>query len=433
MNKRILILSTSDNQGAYEATYKIAKFLYEKKYEVALVVKYQTKYEPFIFQVSNIIPRIVRIKEQAIRRYPKLKSILDRNSYKTKFDYSYLTLDENLNLIHEERILEKISFTPDIIISGMTNGFCTSNTLLALYKKTNARVYYWLLDMEHLTGGCHYAWDCNGYENECKNCPAIIDVEKKDRAHQNFLIKRKNITEAGIGVIAGSGWVRNQAAKSTFFKHQNNILNTNSCIDIRLMNNKNRNIAKSLFQVDKDTKTILVGSLHINDPRKGLKYFLESLDILWKNLEDEIREKVIIFVVGEHYHQTEFVSKIPFKKQIIDYVKDYRLLSLLYQATDIFVCASIEDSGPMMVSEALACGTPVVGFEMGIVGTLVKEGYNGYVAPVKNSLELAKGLETIVRLEKEEFEEYSNNAVKTVELFSSHDYAIKILEQLFEN
>ena len=123
-------------------------------------------------------------------------------------------------------------------------------------------------------------------------------------------------------------------------------------------------------------------------------------------------------------------DEIAIPKKHLEYINDYRLLSLLYQASDVFVNSSVEDSGPMMVSEALACGTPVVGFDMGVLHNMVATGYNGYKAELKNAKDLAKGIEIIYNLSDSEYAQFSKNAVKQVESYSSYEYAEKILNEV---
>jgi glycosyltransferase involved in cell wall biosynthesis len=130
---------------------------------------------------------------------------------------------------------------------------------------------------------------------------------------------------------------------------------------------------------------------------------------------------------------SESFSEIPFAKKQVDYIKDYRLLSLLYQASDVFVNSSIEDSGPMMVSEALACGTPVVGFDMGVVTNMVINDYNGYKAILKDSNDLSIGIEKIFKLSEVDYQKYSDNAVKQVEEFSSMEYLKILLNDILNN
>ena len=48
----------------------------------------------------------------------------------------------------------------------------------------------------------------------------------------------------------------------------------------------------------------------------------------------------------------------------LGYIKDKVDLSLIYSAVDTFVIPSIEDNFPNTILESLACGTPVVGFNI---------------------------------------------------------------------
>jgi glycosyltransferase involved in cell wall biosynthesis len=424
--RKILLLSTGDINGAYEAIYRIANFMKEDGHEVAMAVQKKTKTDSFIYEIANQKSLIKRLYDKIIVK------IFSQIRTQTDAKYVFLDEDENKRYVDVKDILNSIPFVPEFVISGMTDGFLVTNHLATIKSITGARVYTVTVDMSPFTGGCHFAWDCRGYEKDCKECPAIINKKYKDWPHKNFLIKKKNIENAEIQIIAGSGWTLKQAKQSSLFKDQKNIENINSCIDQKLFNANNKDIAKRIFNIDEKFKLIFCGSQNLIDPRKGFIYFKEALGILYKMLDESVRDKVCILIVGRDY-QNVFQNEILFKTHAIDYIKDYRLLSLAYQASDIFVCSSIEDSGPMMVSEALACGTPVVGFEMGVVSNMVIEDYNGYKAVLKDSADLANGLFKILSLSQEEFLMYSGNAVKQVEMFSSQDSLIKTLNQILND
>ena len=58
-----------------------------------------------------------------------------------------------------------------------------------------------------------------------------------------------------------------------------------------------------------------------------------------------------------------------------------------------------------MINESMMCGTPVVSFEMGCAFDLVHTNITGYRAKLKNSQDLATGIESIIALsEKDERE-----------------------------
>ena len=70
---------------------------------------------------------------------------------------------------------------------------------------------------------------------------------------------------------------------------------------------------------------------------------------------------------------------------------DYTVLNKLYAAADVVVIPSIEDSGPLMTSEVLMTGTPVVAFDTGIASELISKEY-GYLATIGDSVDLASGI-----------------------------------------
>lgn len=435
MGKKILILSTGDVNGAYEAMYKVAHIMKNMGHDVVMLVKYKTKNEDFIktYKQQNTSTPHPSLLTKVINKIKnELNPAQSPKVLNTDRKYSFFSKDELSENIHVESMLKTVGFTPDFIFTGMTIDFLNSTDLLNIHNATNAKIYNITVDMNHFTGGCHFSWGCEGYIRGCdEQCPAITKEDEKVTAKNNFERKYENAKKADFKIIAGSGLTLKQAQESKIYKDQKNIYNINSLIDTRLLNDKNKSIAKNIFSLSDDCFYILTGAQNMEDPRKGFSYLLRALEILDKELPVEQKEKIILLVVSNSVNE-EF-NKVTFKKQKIDYIKDYRLLSLLYQAADIFINSSIEDSGPMMVSEALACGTPVVGFDTGVVMNMVIDNYNGYKASLKDSQQLAEGIRKIFELNKDSYKTFSKNAVKQVEEFSSYEYAEEIFKNILES
>ena len=73
-----------------------------------------------------------------------------------------------------------------------------------------------------------------------------------------------------------------------------------------------------------------------------------------------------------------------------------RILSMAYSAADVFVIPSLQESFGQTVTESMACGTPVVGFDAGGIPDMVRPGVTGYLAPVGDSAELAKQIRRVL-------------------------------------
>lgn len=430
--KKILVLSESDVHGASEAAYRISKFAVDAGFEVAMIVNKKTRKDNFIHNFKpEILKGVKRILAMPKKILYKLKILPPQNSFKVKTNPKYMFYpEEKMKYSSGKNMLSHINFVPDLILSGITYQLANTQTLVELKQLTNAKMVSITMDMIPLTGGCHYAWDCKSYETDCKNCPAIVENKYKNYAHEDLMLKKENSEKAGLETIAASGWTLKQSQNSLLFKNQKQIFNINSMIDTNLFNNKNRAWAKNIFGLPADVKTIfIIGGL--TDVRKGMLYAIEALNLVFNNLPVSKREKIYVLTVKKETNiEQETADKILFKTHYIDYIKDYRLLSLAYQASHVFLSASIEDSGPMMVSEALACGTPVVAFEMGVASNMVVNGFNGFKAELKNSTQLAVGLEKILLLSDEEFKSYSDNAVSQVVKYSSQSTVIEVLNEL---
>ena len=102
----------------------------------------------------------------------------------------------------------------------------------------------------------------------------------------------------------------------------------------------------------------------------------------------------------------------PYQTRFLGFLNSEKDLAEAYQASDLFLCPSIEDSGPMMINESIMCGVPVVCFDMGVAADLVINLQTGFVAELGNSRQLAVGIETILRLTAQEKELMDNKCRK---------------------
>jgi len=69
--------------------------------------------------------------------------------------------------------LNQLPRYPNAIFIYWASGFINAKLIHDLATKTKARIYILMIDNAPITGGCHYPWECKGYENDCSNCPAI--------------------------------------------------------------------------------------------------------------------------------------------------------------------------------------------------------------------------------------------------------------------
>lgn len=321
----------------------------------------------------------------------------------------YFHPEWNLNGVSTNEILKGIDFKPDVIIAYWTKNAFNQKILYELSEKTGAPIILFMMDMAAMTGGCHYAYECEGYKYECGNCPALKSKTKNDLSHKAWKYKKNYIEKSNITVIAPTTTLVNQVTQSSLLKNKR-IEKIMLSVDEEIFMPGQKDKLRKKFGIDKNKKVIFFGAAAVNQERKGMSYLISALNILSEKMKSDKQshEDVLLLIAGNKIEEFD----IPFEFKNVGYLSTQESLAEAYKVADIFVCPSVEDSGPMMINESIMCGTPVVSFDMGVAPDLVHTGITGYSAILKDSNDLAKGLETIVNLSKTEFEQMSVNCRK---------------------
>jgi glycosyltransferase involved in cell wall biosynthesis len=105
----------------------------------------------------------------------------------------------------------------------------------------------------------------------------------------------------------------------------------------------------------------------------------------------------------------------------------------IYKLLDIFVLPSTSpDPLPTVVLESMATGKPIVGYRHGGICEMVKEGYNGLLADVGNTEDLACKIKLLLDDDqmRKEFGEHSRE--RLLENFSLESY-IKNYSETYDN
>ena len=98
----------------------------------------------------------------------------------------------------------------------------------------------------------------------------------------------------------------------------------------------------------------------------------------------------LVVVGGEAEH---IRHQVPFGIFPISYVRDPQKMVQLYNAVDLYVTPSLQDNLPNTIMEAMACGTPCVGFKVGGIPEMIDHKENGYVATCQDAKDFAAGIQ----------------------------------------
>jgi glycosyltransferase involved in cell wall biosynthesis len=76
-------------------------------------------------------------------------------------------------------------------------------------------------------------------------------------------------------------------------------------------------------------------------------------------------------------------------------VTDEKKMIAYYNAADVFVTPSLEENLPNTLMEAMACGTPCVGFRVGGIPEMIDHESNGYLAKTFDAQDMAHGIQWV--------------------------------------
>lgn len=250
-------------------------------------------------------------------------------------------------------------------------------------------VVWTMHDMWPCTGICHHARECTNFQEECHNCPFIHGGgSRKDLSYRIFRKKKDLYEGRHINFVTCSRWLEERAGKSALLCGHSITCIPNP-ININLFKPRSRQDARSKCSLPQDKKLILFGSVKITDKRKGIDYLIDSCKLL-AGKQSGLKERLGVVVFGNHSQQLE--KSLPFKVYPLDFVTSEHQLVDIYNAVDIFVTPSLEENLPNTIMEAMACGIPCVGFNVGGIPEMIDHLHNGYVAQYKSSEDFANGI-----------------------------------------
>ena len=311
-----------------------------------------------------------------------------------------------------------VSNNPLIQNADIINIHWVSKVPISLYDMSRLRspVVLTLRDMWPFTGGCHYAMECDRYQEGCGQCPQLDSKRKLDLSRLVSKAKvqwlPENLTCVGI-----SDWISECARKSYILKNQS-IHTISNCIDTNIFSPISASIARNILNLPTDRQIILVGAESVTNFYKGFNLFLESLSLLKDG------SPLIVFF-GKV--SADDIASIPFETVSLGYIKDDRLLRVVYSSADVFVAPSKQEAFGKTLAESMACGTPVVCFDATGPKDIVKHQSSGYKAKAFDTADLAQGITWV--LKNSEDQNLRQNARNhSVENFSKETISKKYLE-----
>lgn len=369
---KIVVINTLHYGGAGRAAMRLHKGLLSNGQDATLIVKNKKNKDKGVAPVR--ITNHLQHADQILANFIQQEYINNNRTglSDTLFAYPYPGIDiSKTDLIRDA----------DIINLHWVSNFQSVETvtgLLALGKP----VVWTLHDENPYTGGCHYTAGCNGYMSDCNNCPQLQNDPYNLPHH--VLNAKKKLWEGDLTIVTPSKWLAERAKKSKVFKGFPVYAIPNS-LETDLFSPVPKDYAKKKFGISADSVTILFGAEHHKEKRKGFRELIRALEHCKKNdlFQSMMRDsKLEILTYGNPVRE---IVDLGIPVHTLGYINDDSKMALAYSAADIFVLPSLEDNLPNTMLESMACGTPVIAFNIGGMPDVIESGKNGILVPPFNT------------------------------------------------
>ncbi|MBM9614403.1 glycosyltransferase family 4 protein [Desulfobulbus rhabdoformis] len=256
-------------------------------------------------------------------------------------------------------------------------------------------VVWTLHDMWAFCGAEHYGGDGQnarfrvGYRQD--NCPP--EERRKDLNRSVWSRKRRHWRKP-MHIVCPSRWLIDCARESVLFGDWPIEVIPNP-IDSDQWHPVPKAVARAALGLDPTARLVLLGAPGgLTDPRKGGDLALDALTRIASG--PSAPDGLVIFGQSEAAKH----AALPLPTHFLGRLQDDLSLILAYSAADVFVVPSRQDNLPNTAIESLACGTPVVAFNIGGLPDIITHEQTGWLAAPFDTENLAQGIRWVLAAPK---------------------------------
>ena len=376
---RIVHISSSDTQGgAARAAARLVRGLRMMGGECVMIVKHKKSRDERTLEAVPSQSREAGMLEKQARMV--WKYYVDRHRTPLSNSYFSLPIPGCEVSAHEE--VRRADVVNLHWVSGLV-----SPVEIGRLQRLGKPVIWTLHDQRAFTGGCHYSAGCRNFEGECRRCPQLED----DDLGLAPAALRESLAEIRrpMAVVCPSRWLAGCAAQSALFRGAR-VTVIPYGLETEVFK-PGRAEARRQLQWDAEAVYLLFGADNIDEARKGFDLLRAALSLCLKNADFQaaVSAKKINFVI---YGNGDRLPSVDFPARWLGRFDSDSALARVYAASDAFILPSREDNLPNTLLEAICCGTPVIGFDIGGLPDVIVPGKNGLLAAPEDINGLAEAI-----------------------------------------
>jgi glycosyltransferase involved in cell wall biosynthesis len=244
----------------------------------------------------------------------------------------------------------------------------------------------WTLhDANPFTGGCHTHGACDRFNQGCGACPQLGSGSHKDLSHAIWQRKKKayaRVPNGRLHMVTPSRWLAGEVQRSSLLgRFAVSVIPYGLATEVFAPRDKR--LAREMFGIPTESKVVLFAAQFGGWHNKGFSLLVEALAPL---------PGIHLLSVGSGVPSLT----LPFPHLRTGLIDNDRIFSWAYSSADLYVTPTLDDNFPNTVMESMSCGTPVVGFEVGGVPDMVRNGVTGLLVPKGDACALRQAIRRVL-------------------------------------
>jgi glycosyltransferase involved in cell wall biosynthesis len=283
-------------------------------------------------------------------------------------------------------LLGLVGEKPDIVHCHNLHG-CYFDLRSLPWLSQQVRVVLTLHDAWLLTGHCAHSFNCERWKTGCGKCPdlTIPPAIRRDSTASNWRMKREIYSNSKLYLATPSQWLMDKLRESILWPAAIESRVIPNGVDLTVFRPGDQAQARAELGIPLRSIVVLFAS---NGIRKNFwKDFRTMHSAISIVAERNCTDKVIFMALGEDA-PTEHVGRTQIR--FVPSVRDPRIVARYFQAADVYIHAVRAETFGLTITEAFACGAPVVATAVGGIPELVEHGLTGFLVPPGDAEQMAE-------------------------------------------
>ena len=207
------------------------------------------------------------------------------------------------------------------------------------------------------------------------------EVKSQKRIQKAYSVKRDAYTRNGITFVTPSNWLKD-IVQSSFLRNEDVRVIHNGVAPVTDIQESRSELCRE-EGIAPDKKLLLFIAAAVDSEYKGYRYLKQALKALPN------KQEYTVLVIGTTQGMSDLEENLDIR--YLGYISDPERMHRYYALADVFILPSVAENFPCVILEAMACGTPVIAFDVGGIREQVDE-TTGWLVKEKDSDALCKAI-----------------------------------------